>query len=193
MSSGASIAFAATTAISSESKERAARRRIGFARTPRTTTPFVATADVLRFCEPDARPMKVAVLLSGGVDSSVALTLLQAAGHDVTAFYLQIWFQEDFRNYWDQCPWEDDLSEARAVCDLLRVPLEVVPLTRPYWDLVVSHSVEEISRGRTPNPDMLCNSRVKFGAFREWLAETHPGRFARCVLYTGSHTTALAW
>ncbi|EEH54108.1 uncharacterized protein MICPUCDRAFT_44717 [Micromonas pusilla CCMP1545] len=123
--------------------------------------------------------MKVAVLLSGGVDSSVALTLLQAAGHDVTAFYLQIWFQEDFRNYWDQCPWEDDLSEARAVCDLLRVPLEVVPLTRPYWDLVVSHSVEEISRGRTPNPDMLCNSRVKFGAFREWLAETHPGRFAR--------------
>ena len=124
---------------------------------------------------------------------SVALTLLQAAGHEVTAFYLQIWFQEDFRNYWDQCPWEYDLSEARAVCDLLRVPLEVVPLTRPYWDLVVSHSVEEISRGRTPNPDMLCNSRVKFGAFREWLAETHPGRFARCVIYTGSHTTALAW
>jgi len=57
----------------------------------------------------------VAVLLSGGVDSSLALSLLRAAGHHVHAFYLQIWFQEDFRNFWDQCPWEEDLSFAQAV------------------------------------------------------------------------------
>ena len=119
------------------------------------------------------------MLLSGGVDSAVALTLLRAAGHDCVAFYLQIWFQEDFRNYWDQCPWEDDLAEARAVCDVLGVPLEVVPLTNPYWDLVVSHSIAEIARGRTPNPDMLCNSRVKFGAFREHLETHRPGEFDR--------------
>ena len=69
-------------------------------------------------CEPSQAPLKVAVLLSGGVDSSCALHLLKQAGHHVTAFYLQIWFQEDFRNYWDQCPWEDDLSYCQQVCIL---------------------------------------------------------------------------
>ena len=57
----------------------------------------------------------MAVLLSGGVDSSLALRLLQAAGHVCTAFYLQIWFHEDFRNSWDACPWEDDLAFCRQV------------------------------------------------------------------------------
>ena len=58
----------------------------------------------------------MALLLSGGVDSSLALRLLQAAGHDVTAFYLQIWFQEDYANYWDACPWEADLAVCQQVC-----------------------------------------------------------------------------
>ena len=66
-------------------------------------------------CEPEAAPLRVAVLLSGGVDSSLALRLLQAAGHACTAFYLQIWFQEDFRNSWDSCPWEEDLGYCRQV------------------------------------------------------------------------------
>lgn len=72
-------------------------------------------------CEHSAAPLSVAVLLSGGVDSSLALHLLHAAGHRVTAFYLQIWFQEDFRNFWDACPWEEDLEYCRAVCESLRV------------------------------------------------------------------------
>jgi tRNA-specific 2-thiouridylase len=101
----------------------------------------------------------VAVLVSGGVDSSLALKLVTAAGHQATAFYLQIWFQEDFRNFWDACPWEEDLSYAQQVCEALGVPLVVVPLTQQYWDRVVAHSVAEIKQGRTPNPDMLCNSR----------------------------------
>lgn len=57
----------------------------------------------------------MAVLLSGGVDSSLSLRLLKAAGHHCKAFYLQIWFQEDFRNFWDSCPWEADLEYARKV------------------------------------------------------------------------------
>lgn len=56
------------------------------------------------------------MLLSGGVDSSVAMTLLKAAGHHITAFYLQIWFVEDFRNSWDSCPWEEDLRYCSKVC-----------------------------------------------------------------------------
>lgn len=84
--------------------------------------PSPAPACDPRSCEPGAR-RRVAVLVSGGVDSSVALRLVQAAGHEVTAFYLQIWFQEDFRNYWDACPWEEDLGYARAVsqrCSVIR-------------------------------------------------------------------------
>lgn len=61
----------------------------------------------------------------------------------------------------------------RQVCDKLNVPLEIVPLSRQYWDRVVSNTVEEIKAGRTPNPDLLCNSRVKFGAFVEFLEQTN--------------------
>ena len=120
-------------------------------------------------CEPERKPLKVAMLLSGGVDSSVALHLLKAAGHNVTAFYLQIWFQEDFRNTWDSCPWEEDLEYCTMVCERLGVTLKVVPLTTAYWEYVVKHSIDEVKSGRTPNPDILCNSRVKFGAFYEYL------------------------
>ena len=117
----------------------------------------------------------MALLLSGGVDSSLALHLLHAAGHRVTAYYLQIWFQEDFRNTWDACPWEEDLEYCSAVCARLGVPLEVVPLSEAYWDRVVAHSIAEIRAGRTPNPDVLCNSRVKFGAFWEHLEAAAAG------------------
>nr|CAD1822342.1 unnamed protein product [Ananas comosus var. bracteatus] len=113
------------------------------------------------------RGIRVAVLLSGGVDSSVALRLLHAAGHRCTAFYLKIWFQEDFRNFWSECPWDDDLKYATAVCDQIDVPLEVVHLSDEYWNNVVSHIITEYRSGRTPNPDVLCNTRIKFGAFLE--------------------------
>ncbi|KAK6235595.1 hypothetical protein SCA6_010932 [Theobroma cacao] len=120
----------------------------------------------LSCCMPEQR-LKVAVLLSGGVDSSVALRLLHAAGHSCTAFYLKIWFQEDFENYWTACPWEEDLKHARSVCDQVYVPLEVVHLTGEYWKNVVSYIIEEYKCGRTPNPDVLCNTRIKFGAFMD--------------------------
>ncbi|KAA8528091.1 hypothetical protein F0562_035040 [Nyssa sinensis] len=118
-------------------------------------------------CSMPNKRLKVAVLLSGGVDSSVALRLLHAAGHSCTAFYLKIWFQEDFENFWSECPWEEDLKYARAVCDQLDVPLEVVHLTDEYWKNVVSYIIEEYRCGRTPNPDVLCNTRIKFGAFMD--------------------------
>ena len=110
--------------------------------------------------------MKIAVLLSGGVDSSVALSLLKDQGHQVTAFYLKIWLQDEF-SFLGECPWEEDLKYARGVCEQTKVPLEVIPLQTEYWDNVVSYTIEEIKEGRTPNPDIFCNSLIKFGEFYE--------------------------
>jgi len=108
--------------------------------------------------------MKIAVLLSGGVDSSVALRLLKDQGHDLTAFYLKIWLQDEF-SFLGECPWEEDLKFARAVCKQVEVPLEILPLQTEYWENVVSYTIDEIKEGRTPNPDIFCNSLIKFGQF----------------------------
>lgn len=112
--------------------------------------------------------MKIAVLVSGGVDSSVALRILKDAGHDVTAFYLKIWLEDEL-SFLGECPWEDDLQYVRAVCEQAEVPLEVVPFQKEYWERVVSYTVGEVEAGRTPNPDMLCNARIKFGAFYDYI------------------------
>lgn len=108
--------------------------------------------------------MKIAVLLSGGVDSSVALRILKEEGHDITAFYLKIWLQDEF-SFLGDCPWEEDLEYAREVCRQADVPLEVLPLQDEYWEHVVSYTISEIKEGRTPNPDIFCNKLIKFGQF----------------------------
>ncbi len=113
--------------------------------------------------------MKIAVLLSGGVDSSVALKLLRDQGHDITAFYLKIWLQDEL-SYLGQCPWEEDLRYASAVCKQLNVPLKVVNMQQQYWDKIVSYTISEVRAGRTPSPDIFCNKRIKFGAFFDEVA-----------------------
>lgn len=107
---------------------------------------------------------KIAVLVSGGVDSSVALALLKEQGHDVTAFYLKIWLEDEL-SYLGSCPWQQDLEFVQAVCAQLNVPLQIISMQQIYHDKVVSYMLKEIEQGRTPNPDMLCNQQVKFGAF----------------------------
>jgi tRNA-5-taurinomethyluridine 2-sulfurtransferase len=110
--------------------------------------------------------MKIAVLTSGGVDSSVALKLLKEEGHDITAFYLKIWLQEEF-SFLGDCPWEEDLNFVKEICSHEKIPLEVLSLQTEYWDTVVSYTITEIKNGRTPNPDIYCNSLIKFGQFYE--------------------------
>ena len=110
--------------------------------------------------------MRVAALLSGGVDSSVALVRACRAGHNVTAFYLKIWLEEELR-FLGRCPWEEDLAYARATCGRYGVPLEVVPLQQEYHRDVVAHTLEELRLGRTPSPDLRCNRYIKLGAFAD--------------------------
>lgn len=129
-----------------------------------------------------------AVLVSGGVDSSVALALLRESGQPVTAFYLKIWLEDELA-YLGTCPWEEDLAYAQAVCKKLDVPLEVISLQKEYWDEVVSYTIESVKKGLTPNPDILCNQRVKFGAFFNKLdrsfAHIATGHYAQKVTIDG--------
>ena len=109
------------------------------------------------------------MLLSGGVDSSVALSLLRDEGHEVTAFYLKVWLEDELAHL-GECPWEEDLSYARAVCAEAGVRLKIVSLQREYHNRVVRWTIEELRAGRTPSPDILCNQHIKFGVFFDALA-----------------------
>jgi tRNA (5-methylaminomethyl-2-thiouridylate)-methyltransferase len=110
----------------------------------------------------------VALLLSGGVDSSVALALLKQNNYNVTAFYLKIWLQDELAQQLGtthQCPWEDDIRTCRAVCNHVGVPLVELTFQKEYEERVMSYTLQEARMGRTPNPDIMCNSRIKFGCF----------------------------
>jgi len=109
--------------------------------------------------------MEYAVLVSGGVDSAVALHTLRRRGiTSIRAYYLKIWLEDDL-SFLGNCPWEDDLKYARDVCSAADVPLDVIPLQQEYYDRVVSYTLDELRNGFTPSPDIFCNQRIKFGAF----------------------------
>ena len=116
--------------------------------------------------------MFIAVLVSGGVDSSVALARLKEQGYNVTAFYLKIWLEDEL-SYLGSCPWEEDLAYATQACERLGVPLQVISMQKPYWDRVVAYTIAEVKAGRTPNPDVLCNQQVKFGAFYDVIGDEY--------------------
>ncbi len=113
---------------------------------------------------------EVAVLLSGGVDSSVALKLLLLQGYKVKAFYLKIWLEDEVAHL-NQCPWEEDMFYAQSVCDQLNVTLETLSLQKEYWNEVVNYTITEARKGYTPNPDIMCNSRIKFGLFYDYIGK----------------------
>lgn len=114
----------------------------------------------------------VAVLVSGGVDSSVALRLLQEQNYKVTAFYLKIWLEDELA-FLGTCPWQEDLNYVTAVCEQAGVPLEVISLQSEYLQEVVTYTLGEIKAGRTPNPDVMCNNRIKFGAFYKKIGQEY--------------------
>jgi tRNA-specific 2-thiouridylase len=139
--------------------------------------------------------MNIALLLSGGVDSSVALRLLQEAGHTVTAFYLKIWLEDEL-SFLGTCPWEEDLNYVQAVCKQANVPLEIISLQKEYWQEVVSYALVTLRAGRTPNPDMLCNQRIKFGMFYDKIDSSFDkvatGHYAQVIEENGIYRLALS-
>ena len=105
---------------------------------------------------------KIAVGMSGGVDSSVAALLLKREGHDVFGLFMKNWDETDARGV---CPAAKDYEDALRVCDRLDIPLYSVEFIKEYWDLVFARCLEDFKAGITPNPDVLCNSEIKFDVF----------------------------
>ena len=112
----------------------------------------------------DLRGKKIAVGLSGGVDSSVAALLLARAGYDVFALFMQNWHDVTGTLH-GECEWEEDRKVAGMVARKIGIPFEFIDLSDTYRHRVVDYMFSEYSKGRTPNPDVLCNSEIKFDAF----------------------------
>ena len=105
---------------------------------------------------------KIIVGLSGGVDSAVAALLLKRAGHEVSALFMKNWEDDDTEDY---CSTREDLIAAASVADAIGIDLDVVNFSAEYRDRVFAEFLSEYKAGRTPNPDVLCNSEVKFKSF----------------------------
>lgn len=134
---------------------------------------------------------KIIIGLSGGVDSAVAALRLLDAGYAVEAVFMKNWVDTDLDD--EVCPAVRDLEDAQAVCDRLGIPLSAVNFAPEYWDRVFEHFLAEYRAGRTPNPDVLCNTEIKFRAFLDHalgLGATAiaTGHYARICVRNGRHT-----
>jgi len=109
---------------------------------------------------------RVIVGLSGGVDSSVAAYLLKEQGYEVIGLFMKNW-HDDSVTISDECPWLDDSNDAMLVADKLGIPFQTVDLSVQYKERIVDYMFNEYKKGRTPNPDVLCNREIKFDVFME--------------------------
>lgn len=107
---------------------------------------------------------RVVIGLSGGVDSSVAAYLLKQQGYEVIGLFMKNW-HDDSVTISDECPWLDDSNDAMLVAEKLEIPFQTVDLSEQYKERIVDYMFKEYERGRTPNPDVLCNREIKFDVF----------------------------
>ena len=107
---------------------------------------------------------RVVVGLSGGVDSSVAAYLLQQEGYEVIGLFMKNWHDTSV-TISKECPWVEDSTDAMAVAEILGIPYQTIDLSEDYKERIVDYMFAEYQRGRTPNPDVLCNREIKFDIF----------------------------
>ena len=132
----------------------------------------------------EKKDIKVVVGISGGVDSSVAALLLKQEGYDVTGVFMKNWDDTDENGF---CTAEEDFKDAVAVCNEIGIPYYSINFEEEYYDRVFKYFLEEYKKGRTPNPDIMCNKEIKFKAFldfakdlgADYLATGHYARIKR--------------
>lgn len=107
--------------------------------------------------------MKIAVLVSGGVDSAVVVDMLYKEGHELHLFYIRIGMDNDEGD----CSAEEDIEICTLLSKKYGLPLEIVSLHEEYWEYVMKYALDTVSKGLTPNPDMMCNKFIKFGFFED--------------------------
>lgn len=107
---------------------------------------------------------RVVIGMSGGVDSSVAALVLKEAGYEVIGVFMKNWNEEDENGV---CTADADYDDVRRVCDQIEIPYYTVNFEQEYWERVFMYFLDEYKRGRTPNPDVMCNKEIKFKAFLE--------------------------
>jgi tRNA-specific 2-thiouridylase len=112
----------------------------------------------------DFKMKRVVVGLSGGVDSSVAAYLLQQQGYEVIGLFMKNW-HDDSVTISNECPWLEDSNDALLVAEKLGIPFQTVDLSEQYQEKIVDYMFSEYEKGRTPNPDVLCNREIKFDVF----------------------------
>ncbi|MEY2703477.1 MAG: hypothetical protein RLY43_2116 [Bacteroidota bacterium] len=117
----------------------------------------------IRKTEQDTSTKKVFVGVSGGVDSSVTATLLKKQGYDVRGVFIKIWHPDLIG-----CDWKEEMRDAMRVCAHLGIPFEMVDLADVYREKVIQYMTDSYKRGEIPNPDVMCNTYVKFGVFYDW-------------------------
>ncbi len=112
------------------------------------------------------RVKRVIIGLSGGVDSSVAAYLLKEQGYEVIGLFMKNW-HDDSVTISDECPWLEDSNDAMLVADKLGIPFQTVDLSKQYKERIIDYMFNEYKKGRTPNPDVLCNREIKFDVFMD--------------------------
>ena len=133
----------------------------------------------------DGQGMRVVVGMSGGVDSAVAALLLKQQGYAVTGLFMKNWEDDDDTEH---CTTRQDLVDVASVCDVIGVDLEVVNFSHEYKERVFADFLREYEAGRTPNPDILCNSEIKFRCFLDHAMELGAERIA-----TGHYARVRRW
>lgn len=128
---------------------------------------------------------RVAVGMSGGVDSAVAALLLKEQGYDVIGIFMKNW---DETVDGGECSAAEDYDDVRAICSQIGIPYYTVNFEKEYWERVFQHFLREYRQGRTPNPDVMCNSEIKFAAFKDFTMTMGAESFATGHYARVSHT-----